>query len=272
MSQLMIPPSLAKPEEFMERGFSDLLCSLQQKRGDASEVVERSKYRPQKAIPETVRQVGSESEPILAESVSQHSTDASLVEQAAAGNERAFELLVKRYKTLVWHFVYRHLVRTEDVQDVVQFVFLQLYLFLPRLQGNLISTRSQQPLKSWLLQVARNRCVDERRKPHPCLFSDLETATEEETSPLESLPDTAPLPEETVEQMDQQRLLEEAIQALPSHYRSIVFLRYREELTFHEIGQRLRIPKNTAKTYFQRARPLLRAVLASLWEECRETE
>jgi RNA polymerase sigma-70 factor (ECF subfamily) len=142
---------------------------------------------------------------------------------------------------------------------------LQLYLFLPKLQGHLISTRSQRPLKSWLLRVARNRCVDERRKQHPCLFfSDLEAATEEESSLLEYLPDTAPLPEETVEQQDQQRLLQEAIQALPSHYRSIVFLRYREELTFREIGRRLSISENTAKTYFQRARPLLRTALASL--------
>jgi RNA polymerase sigma-70 factor (ECF subfamily) len=35
----------------------------------------------------------------------------------------------------------------------------------------------------------------------------------------------------------------------------------REELTFVEIGQMLNIPQNTAKTYFQRARPLLRNAL-----------
>jgi RNA polymerase sigma-70 factor (ECF subfamily) len=267
MSPSMILPTLAKPEEFTERVFSDLLRSFQQKQGDVSEAVERSKHRPQKATPETVRQMRSESEPIMAESASQHSIDVSLVDLAAAGNERAFELLVERYETLVWHFVYHHLACTEDVQDVVQFVFLQLYLFLPKLQGHLISTRSQRPLKSWLFQVARNRCVDERRKLYPCLFSDLETATEEESSPFEALPDMAPLPEETVEQLDLQHLLQEAIQALPSLYRPIVSLRYREELTFREIGQRLRIPANTAKTYFQRARPLLRAALASLEAE-----
>jgi RNA polymerase sigma-70 factor, ECF subfamily len=82
----------------------------------------------------------------------------------------------------------------------------------------------------------------------------------------------APLPADAVEQQDQQRLLQDAIQALPPRFRTIVSLRYREELTFREIGQRLHIPENTAKTYFQRARPLLRAALASCWEEQRETE
>jgi RNA polymerase sigma-70 factor (ECF subfamily) len=146
----------------------------------------------------------------------------------------------------------------------VQFVFLQLYRCLPRLRGSLASTYSQRPLKSWLLKVASNRCHDERCKKHPCLFSELEMATEEEITPLEYIPDPAPLPEDVAELQDRQRQILAAIQSLPARYRPIVFLRYREELTFREIGHRLNLSENTAKTYFQRARPLLRASLASL--------
>ena len=267
MSQLMILPTPAAQEDFTEFVFSDLLRSLLQQRGDASEAAQRPEHQPQKSASEAVGRVRYGPQPTVSVSVSQDTTDADLVEQAATGNERAFELLVQRYEKLVWQFVYYHLPRTEDVQDVVQFVFLQLYLFLPRLRGHLVSTRSQQPLKSWLLQVARNRCHDEHRKKHPCLFSELEIATEEESSLLEYLPDTAPLPEDAVEQQDLQILLQKTIQALPPHFRPIVSLRYREDLTFREIGHRLNIPENTAKTYFQRARPLLRTALASLWEE-----
>jgi hypothetical protein len=57
--------------------------------------------------------MGSTPEPIKAKSVSQYSTDAALVEQAAAGNEWAFELLVEPC-------VYHHLVCTEVMQDVVE--------------------------------------------------------------------------------------------------------------------------------------------------------
>jgi RNA polymerase sigma-70 factor (ECF subfamily) len=42
----------------------------------------------------------------------------------------------------------------------------------------------------------------------------------------------------------------------------IVALRYTSQLSFLEIGQVLGIPESTAKTYFQRAKPLLRASLA----------
>jgi RNA polymerase sigma factor (sigma-70 family) len=286
MSPLMILPAPAVQEDFTPSIFSDLLRLLLQQSGTSAgtalscpgdrttnptaDTIKRSlpskwsEHQPQQLASATAGWVEYTSQPIILASASQTFMDADLVEQAAAGNERAFELLVERYESQVWQFVYYHLAHTDDVQDIVQFVFLQLYLSLPRLQGHLFSTRSQQPLKSWLLQVARNRCYDERHRKHHILFSDMETTSEEEINPFESLPDTAPLPEETVEQQDQQRLLQDAIQMLPSHFRSIVSLRYREELTFREIGQRLRIPENTARTYFQRARPLLRVALASL--------
>jgi RNA polymerase sigma-70 factor (ECF subfamily) len=201
------------------------------------------------------------SQHIVSESISPDSTDTDLVEQAASGNERAFERLVQRYETQVRQFVYHHVFYTEDAQDIVQFVFMQLYLFLPRLRGHLVSIRSQRPLKAWLLQVAKNRCSDERRRKHPCLFSDFEVDAEEEISPLEHFADPAPLPEDYVEAWDQQSQLQAAIQTLPPHFRAIVSLRYQEELSFREIGYRLNIPANTAKTYYQRARPLLRKAL-----------
>ena len=74
-------------------------------------------------------------------------------------------------------------------------------------------------------------------------------------------PDGYPLPEEIAEQHDLQRIIRKAIELLPSRYRSVVYLRYTEDMTFEAIAQRLNIPESTAKTYFQRARPLLRATL-----------
>ena len=50
---------------------------------------------------------------------------------------------------------------------------------------------------------------------------------------------------------------------LPPRYRSVVFLRYASQLSFSDIGRALNMPEATAKTYFQRAKPLLRAALAS---------
>jgi RNA polymerase sigma-70 factor (ECF subfamily) len=136
-------------------------------------------------------------------------------------------------------------------------VFLQLYISLPNL-------RTGEPLKAWLFQVARNRCLDELRKKRAIHFSDLEASTDEdEVSPLAAMPDTSPLPEEVAERHDLQDCLQKAIEALPPKFRSVVLLRYASQLSFSEIGHVLNMPEATAKTYFQRAKPLLRSTLAA---------
>src|SRR5205085_6458728 len=133
MAQLMILSTRATQEAITESVFSDLLHLHLQKWRYTSEAAELSEDQPQKPASEVVEKAKYELQHIVPESISQNSTDASLVELAAAGNERAFERLVQRYEGLVRRFVYRHVVYTEDAQDIVQFVFLQLYLSLPRL-------------------------------------------------------------------------------------------------------------------------------------------
>jgi RNA polymerase sigma factor (sigma-70 family) len=193
-------------------------------------------------------------------------SDGSLIERAFLGDQAAFESLVSRYSPALFAFVRRH---TSDgqVEDIVQSVFLQCYLSLPQLSQKLSSTRSALPLRSWLLRVAANRCIDEGRRKHPLHFSDIRSIgfdsryMQEDASPEESIVDPSPLPEEAAERQDLQDVLRSAIESLPVRFRTIVLLRYTEELTFNEIGYRLHMPENTVRTYFQRARPLLRASL-----------
>ncbi len=182
-------------------------------------------------------------------------TDGMLARQTLAGDPLAFESLVKRYSTPLFNFVYRFLGDYDLASDILQHVFIQLHTSLNTL-------RVEKPLKAWLFQVARNRCLDELRRRRVIHFSELEAVNEdEELSILAVIPDTGPLPEELAEQSDLQQQLQAAIQTLPVKFRSVVLLRYTAQLSFSEIGQTLKMPEATAKTYFQRAKPLLRAAL-----------
>jgi len=182
--------------------------------------------------------------------------DSVLARQILAGDQQAFETLVQRYSTPLFNFICRFLGDYDQACDISQQVFLQLYLSLPTL-------RTGDPLKAWLFQVARNRCLDELRRKHAIHFSELESANDEDDlSPLASMPDTSPLPEELAEHHDLQECLQRAIEALPPKFRSVVLLRYAGQLSFSEIGQVLAMPEATAKTYFQRAKPLLRTALS----------
>src|SRR5919109_2852833 len=184
-------------------------------------------------------------------------TDGMLVKQTLAGDQSAFELLVRRYNVPLFNFICHFLGDYDLACDVAQQVFLQLYISMPTL-------RTGEPLKAWLFQVARNRCLDELRRKRAIHFSELEVSNDDdELSPLAIMPDTQPLPEEIAEHRDLQQALQRAIQGLPPKFRSVVLLRYAGQLSFSEIGKTLNMPEATAKTYFQRARPLLRAALTA---------
>lgn len=189
--------------------------------------------------------------------------DRTLLEQACAGNQTAFEVLVERYQETLYRFAARR-VDAELARDVMQFVWLQFYLAMPSLLEKPVILQDNSSLKAWLFCITRNRCIDEmrrgRKRPH--LFSELYMNTDEEEMPmLSELLDDAPLPEEQAERHDDQSRLRRAIETLPPKYRDIVWLRYTEELSFNEIGCKLHMPPNTVKTYFHRARPRLCAVL-----------
>jgi RNA polymerase sigma factor (sigma-70 family) len=187
-------------------------------------------------------------------------SDGVLAQQALRGDDNAFESLVQRYSGPLFNFICRFLGDYDQASDILQQVFVQLYVSLPGLH-------TDKPLKAWLFQVARNRCLDELRRHHAIHFSELEAGTDEdELSPLATMPDTDPLPEDVTEYHDLQACLQKAIDTLPPKFRSVVLLRYASQLSFSEIGQSLSMPEATAKTYFQRAKPLLRAALASQFQ------
>src|SRR2546425_3622830 len=187
-------------------------------------------------------------------------SDGVLVGQALAGDQRSFEILVSRYHHPLVSCIRGFLKDDEQVYNVLQHVFLQLYVSLPILLRNV-------SLKAWLFQVARNRCLDElrkRRRRAEIPFSTLEWKyREEQLSPVEAFPDPEPLPEEVAERIDLPCSLRRAMFSLSPKCRSIVRLHCFRQLSFSEIARTLNIPENTVKTYYYRSLPRLRRALAS---------
>ena len=176
--------------------------------------------------------------------------DGFLVGQALAGDQDAFACLCNRYQRQLVGLIQGLLKDHDQSYDILQQVYLQLYLSLPILIRNV-------SLKGWLFQVARHRCLDElrrRRRRPEVSFSALEREDGEEgLSPLEALADRQPLPEELTESNEFHGSLHDALVSLPPQLRSIVQLRCFRQLTFAEIGRTLNLPETTVKTSFYRA-------------------
>jgi RNA polymerase sigma factor (sigma-70 family) len=185
-------------------------------------------------------------------------TDGVLLQRIMAGDQEAYESLVCRYSTQLFSYIYHMLRDYDQTCDILQEVMLKLYLSLAKL-------RTDEPLKPWLYMVARNRCLDlirqqtRRRTIH---FSEFEAAGDEDEAPLLlNIPDSSALPEDVAEHHVNQQRIWRAIQALPPKFRDVVSLRYAAQMSFSEISNVLGMPTATAKTYFQRAKPLLRTYL-----------
>lgn len=185
-------------------------------------------------------------------------SDGVLVQQALGGDQEAFEALVSRYQQSLFGLIYHYVGEYHEAEDVLQQVWLQLYLSLATLRSNV-------KIKPWLFTVARNRSLDFLRHKHLLsqrllFFCEVEARTEEdEATFLDSIPEMCPTLEELVELHDLQREIWSAIQSLPHRYRAICVLYYAEQLNFAEIGRILDVPGSTVKTQFNRAKPFLRA-------------
>ena len=188
--------------------------------------------------------------------------DSVLVQQALSGDQEAFEALVSRYKKSLFGLIHHYVGEYHEAEDILQQVWLQLYLSLATL-------RPSMQIKLWLFTVARNRCLDFLRHKHVLskrllFFCEVEARIEEdEATFLDAISDTSPTPEEQAELHDLQHEIQHAIQALPHTYRPVVWLFYRSQLNYAEIGRILDIPGSTVKTHFNRAKPFLRAAFVT---------
>ena len=174
--------------------------------------------------------------------------------EARKAQPGAFEALVRRHQSTIYNFCWRMLGQADDAADVAQEVFVQLYSHLHDLD-------EYEPLAPWLFRVARNRCIDviRRRRTVPLDTDDV----------VEEPIDDDPLPDEIAERADIQRILSEAIAALPTTYAEVVALRYAADRSFAEIGAILDVGEGAARVRFHRAKALLREHLR---QTLRDTE
>jgi RNA polymerase sigma factor (sigma-70 family) len=181
-------------------------------------------------------------------------TDDEVAKQAASGNQLAFEELVRRYTEPLFKVALRFFNDYDDASDILQQVLYKAYVGLPKVNHDLV-------VRPWLFKIARNACLDvlKHRRRHPATrFTELENVA---AGWSERVEDELPLPDEIITRRETQELVREAIASLPVRYREVVAMRSATDLTFAEIGEALGMPENTVKTYFHRAKILLRKIL-----------
>jgi RNA polymerase sigma-70 factor (ECF subfamily) len=169
----------------------------------------------------------------------------ALVRRAQRGDEDAFAALVRAYQPLVLNFVHRLVADRSLAEDLTQDVFLRVFRALPG-----FSFRCK--FRSWVLQVAKNRVLDEFR------------AGERRPRPLVAL-DDVPLPavvDEPLEQRETMTEIWQAIEGLPVDLKLALLLRDVVGLRYTEIADTLDITLPTVKWRIFKAREGVALALA----------
>lgn len=180
--------------------------------------------------------------------------DTRLAKLARKGDQRAFAEIVSNYKDKLFHLAFRMTGNRQEAEDVVQDTFLRVFKNLDRYDEN-------QKFSTWIYRIATNLCIDRLRKRRQVFSLDAESSDHEGLDGYAMLPSDDRTPESELLLSETQRLLHQAMDTLPVKYKSVMVLRYIQDLSLQEISDVLDLPVTTVKTRVHRGREFLRKKL-----------
>jgi RNA polymerase sigma-70 factor (ECF subfamily) len=188
-------------------------------------------------------------------------SDALLVQRAAAGDHRAYELLVIKYQRRIERLIGRMVRDVDLVPDIAQETFVRAWRALHQFRGD-------AQFYTWLYRIAVNTAkkalMDLKRDPivtEAALQSsdeDDETYRRENELTSESTPETELAAREIAEAVNS------AMEALPEDLRQAVTLREIEGLSYEEIAEVMSCPIGTVRSRIFRAREAISAKVKPL--------
>ena len=170
-----------------------------------------------------------------------------LVERSKQGDEEAFGVLVKKYKTKVFNLAYSFTRNKETAEDLAQEIFIKVYYALNKF-------KFKSGFGTWLYRIAVNHIKDHLRKRGKERLISLEIMSREPSQQENEIKKK----EKVQEKADRKKLLYRALQSLPEKHQVILTLRDIQGHSYEEIADILKLSPGTVDSRLHRARKMLR--------------
>lgn len=171
--------------------------------------------------------------------------DEQLLLRYTQGDAGAFETLVNRYRSELFHFLARFLGDPILAEDVFQEAFLQVHLS----SGGFDVSRRFKP---WLFTIAANKARDALRsrfrRPTAELDAEISTGEHDATRFVDLMPATIPQPTESISNQETADAVKTVVGQMPENLRIVLLLSYFHELPYKEIAEVLNVPLGTVKS------------------------
>ena len=183
--------------------------------------------------------------------------ETALVAALKAGEEWAFELMVRTFGGRLLAVARRFVRNEDDARDVVQSAYLSAFRALEQFEGS-------AQLSTWLHRIVVNtalmRLRSRRRKPEESI-EDLLPSFLEDGHHVEQFSEWAMPADRLLEREDARAAVRSCIAQLPESYRQVLLLRDIEELTTDEVARMLCATPTAIKVRLHRARQALSTLL-----------
>ena len=153
--------------------------------------------------------------------------DATLVARTKAGDVNAFGELVNRHQRAICGVVSRMVDDRDDVDDIVQEIFVQAYRSIGRFRGD-------SAFSTWVYRIAVNMTIKQMKKIKLRQASSLD----DPVSALgEQLAADCDRPDELAERRAADQALKDAVAKLPEMHQEVVVLHYFQDCSCDEIAK-----------------------------------
>ncbi len=174
------------------------------------------------------------------------SSDKDLIIRIKRGDEVAFELVFYKYKGKLYDFIRRSLPEEEDVESIVQEIFVKLWL-------NRLNLDPDQSFNGYIFAIARHEIYGHLRK--------LLTRKKYNEELFHSLQESSNTTENQIEYQELEKIIEEIIEEMPEKRKEIFKQSRLEGLSYREISEKRNISENTVDTQIRKALNFLKKKL-----------
>jgi RNA polymerase sigma-70 factor, ECF subfamily len=191
--------------------------------------------------------------------------DAALVERLRAGDSSAVTDLSQRYGAKIFQLAFRYMKNREDAEEVSQDVLLKVFKKIKAFRGD-------AALSSWIYRITFNTAMSRLRTLRFARPAEVpeRTITMQDGDEMESkrvdVEDHSPIPDETYMRTQLWDRFSDALDALPSIYRTPIVLRDIQGLSTEEASALLKVKSQTLKSRLHRGRLVLREQLSEFAE------
>lgn len=182
--------------------------------------------------------------------------DYKLVKRALeSGDQKAYAELMGRYRDSVYYMLLKMVNNKDDAEDLTVEAFGKAFKRLSQYTPNFA-------FSTWLFRIATNNCIDFIRRKRKNTFSlDRPIEDEEGGEMVVDIRSETLDPEEHIMKKQKIMLLHDLVDKLKPRYRTLIEMRYFQELSYEEIAAELDLPLGTVKAQLFRAREFLFNVL-----------